>query len=64
VNQPREEAGNADCSDDVAEADAGRDSRATDDECIRVRDVGMEEVVDERDSDRAEQGRSAATDDV
>jgi hypothetical protein len=64
VQEPGEEANDTNRADDVTEADTSRDGRATDDEGVRVGDVGVEEAVDERDRDRAEQGRSAATDDV
>ena len=64
MEEAPEEASNADRADDVAEADASGDGSAADHQGVRVRDVGVEEAVDERDSDRTEQGRSAATDDV
>jgi hypothetical protein len=64
VEEPREETGDTDRADDVAEADTGRDDHGADDEGVSVGDAGVEEMVDERDRNRAEHGRSAAADDV
>lgn len=56
--------GDTDRLDDATNPGTSRDSRGADHEGVRVRDVGVEEVVDEGDSDRSDECSGPASNDV